>query len=114
MTAEEYDTVNTRFLRSTCQSMSEYCRSILLGEVTTFRYRNQSLDAIFEELVSLRKELNAIGNNLNQAVHKLNAIEYPDGSLCQRLETILGDEVRPTLAKIEARIARYSEVWLQR
>lgn len=72
------------------------------------------MDEIFEELVSLRKELNAIGNNLNQVIRRLNAVDHLDATLCHTVETILSDDVRPTIAKIEARIARYSEIWSQK
>lgn len=39
------------------------------------KYRNESLDAVMEELIFLRKELAAIGNNFNQAMHKLHTLQ---------------------------------------
>lgn len=82
--------IKARFEKSTCQKMSEYCRSILLGKVTTVKYRNESLDEMFEELVTLRKELNAVGNNLNQAVHKLNTLDVVTD---HKLLTVLKDVI---------------------
>lgn len=36
-------------------------------------HRNASLDRGLEELVTLKEELRAIGQNLNQIAHKINA-----------------------------------------
>ena len=43
------------------------------------------MDEMLEELALLRKELNAIGNNLNQAVRQKRNIyylDYPETLLC--------------------------------
>jgi hypothetical protein len=53
--------------------MSEYIRSVLLEKPITVNYRDKSMDEMLEELSLLRKELNAIGNNLNQAVRQINS-----------------------------------------
>lgn len=43
------------------------------------RFRNQSADDFLEEILLLRKELNAIGNNFNQLVRKLYTLDsIPD------------------------------------
>jgi hypothetical protein len=46
----------------------------LLEKPVGFKYRNESLDQVMEELMVLRKELNGIGNNLNQSVKKLHSL----------------------------------------
>ena len=61
--------------KTTCQSLSEYSRNVLLKEPVTVRYRNASADDFLEEMVGLKKELNAIGNNFNQAVHGCTTLE---------------------------------------
>lgn len=41
----------------------------------TIIYRNGSADDFLKEMLQLQKELNAIGNNFNQAVHKLHTLD---------------------------------------
>ncbi|MFT3980635.1 MAG: plasmid mobilization relaxosome protein MobC [Ferruginibacter sp.] len=62
--------------RTTSASLSEYARDVLLKEPVTVLYRNQTADDFLAEMILLRKELNAIGNNFNQAVHKLHTHDH--------------------------------------
>ena len=39
------------------------------------KFRNQSADDFLKEMLVLKKELNGIGNNFNQAVHKLHLLD---------------------------------------
>lgn len=63
------------YKKTTCNSLGEYIRSVLLKEPVIVRFRNQSTDDFLEEILLLRKELNAIGNNFNQLVHKLYTLD---------------------------------------
>ena len=75
LTPKEYEQLNNKFKATTCRKLSEYFRKILLlGKVTVFT-RNQSLDDFMAEMIELRKELNAIGINFNQVVHRLHVLE---------------------------------------
>lgn len=75
LTPEEYAKIEQKWKTSTCRKLSDYLRKHLLDKSITTTYRNQSLDNFIEETVMLRKELNAIGNNLNQAVKKLHTLQ---------------------------------------
>lgn len=72
---EEYNQINGHFKRSTCQKLSEYARNVLLQKPVQIKVRNQSADEILSVLLQIKKELNAIGNNYNQAVHKLHTLD---------------------------------------
>jgi hypothetical protein len=54
---------------------STYIRKMALGEPITVIYRNGSADDFLNEMIALKRELYAIGNNFNQAVHKLHTLE---------------------------------------
>ena len=56
--------------KTTEKDVSSYLRKIALQKPVTLKYRNQSADDFLKEMLPLKKELNAIGNNFNQAVHK--------------------------------------------
>jgi predicted GNAT family acetyltransferase len=75
LTAAEYKKMKTGFTNSTKQKLSEYLRAILLDKPITVYTRNQSFDDFLAEMILLRNELKAIGNNFNQSVRKLNAMQ---------------------------------------
>ena len=74
-TEEERKRLNKLRNKAQCNSLSEYARDVLLKEPVTIKYRNQTADEFLEEMIVLKKELNAIGNNFNQAVHKLHTLD---------------------------------------
>ncbi len=47
-------------------------REVVLQKPVLINFRNQSADDFLKDMLGLKKELNAIGNNFNQAVHKLH------------------------------------------
>jgi hypothetical protein len=73
---DEEKKLNKFFSRTTSGSLSEYARDVLLREPVNVIYRNQSADEFLAEMILLKKELNAIGNNFNQAVHKLHTLDH--------------------------------------
>ncbi len=76
LNADEKKKLLSFYGKTTCNSLSEYARSVLLKEPVTVLYRNQTADEFLAEMIQLKKELNAIGNNFNQAVHKLHTLDH--------------------------------------
>ena len=75
----EYDGLLTLYRQSTCQDLGNYIRRVALNKPVNLRYRNQSIDDFLADMIGLRKELNAIGVNFNQAVHRLHTLQFvPD------------------------------------
>lgn len=58
------------------EKRSEYIRRMILSKPHIGSYRNHSLDAFMEEMILLRKVLNGIANNFNQAVHTLHMTDH--------------------------------------
>lgn len=73
---KEYNTIYGHFSKTTCLKLSEYARTVLLQKPVTVKYRNQSADDFLQEMLQLKKELNAIGHNYNQAVKKLHTLNH--------------------------------------
>lgn len=73
---EEEKKLNKFFHRTTSGSLSEYARDLLLKEPVTILYRNQTADEFLAEMLLLKQQLNAIGNNFNQAVHRLHTLDH--------------------------------------
>lgn len=113
-TTEEYTKIERKWKTSTCRKLSEYIRKHLFNKPITTNYRNQSLDEFMSEIIRLRVELNAIGNNFNQAVKKLHTLqqipEFKNWIISSELEKkILLNKVE----EIKKHIQKISEKWLQ-
>ncbi|MBC5836702.1 plasmid mobilization relaxosome protein MobC [Flavobacterium sp. F-392] len=111
---EEYQKIHRKFSKSTCRKLSEYARKNLLEKPLTMNYRNQSLDEFMTEMIHLRRELNALGNNFNQAVKKLHTLqqiaEFKAWILSYELEK---KKLFNTMEEIKIHIRKISEKWLQ-
>lgn len=76
VTPEDYAKIKQRYQSSTCRSVSEYTRNILLNKPITLLYRDQSLDDLIEEIVVLNNEINILKNKQQELIEKLD--QYPE------------------------------------
>ena len=114
LTAIELETIHSKFAKSTCRKMSDYVRRVLLDKPITVNQRNQSLDDFMAEMILLRNELSAIGNNFNQTVKRLHALQQID-----EIKTwlILNETARQIITRkideIKSKINQIDSQWLQ-
>jgi len=114
LTPDEYAKIEKKWKASTCRKLSDHVRRSLFDKPVVTTYRNSSQDDLMAELTRLRSELNAVGNNFNQAVKKLHTLsqiaEFKSWLIAYEVEkNILSskvDEVRINVKKI-------LEIWLQ-
>ncbi|MFC0318713.1 MULTISPECIES: plasmid mobilization protein [Olivibacter] len=114
LTIKEYDRIKALSKESTTPQLSEYIRRVILEKPVTFFTRDRSMDELMQELMLLRKELNSIGINFNQAVKKLNALDRT-GEL-KSWATSYEMDRRQLLRQIEniaAVVAKMGGKWLQ-
>lgn len=111
----EYQKLEERFKKTVFRKLSEYTRNVLLEKTITVIYRDKAMDDILEELVLLRRELNAIGNNLNQAVRNINAAHGQAGADLWRslLSTVTG-RLEPAINQIREQMKQYADLWSQK
>lgn len=114
LTQCEYEKVVGQFKKTTCRKLSEYLRKVMLNKPVTTRVRNQSLDDFMTEMIALRNELSAIGNNYNQVVKRLHIMQDSREVktwlvLNQTAQKILGDKV----SEIKSKINQINDQWLQ-
>jgi hypothetical protein len=112
---KEFDVLHAQYQQSDCREISEYVRSMLLRKKVTMLYRNQSLDELIEELKLLRRELNAIANNFNQAVKKLNGSQHIMEIIqYASLAFIRQKALLEKIDTIKEKICNISDVWLRK
>ncbi len=115
MNKKEYDQLQRLQRKTTDKSLSNYIRKILLQKPVTIKYRNSSADDFLNDMLHLKRELHAIGNNYNQAVHKLHILEkIPEF----RNWIISSEQLRQSFFKkieeIDTAINKLYEQWLQK
>ncbi|WP_018612536.1 plasmid mobilization protein [Segetibacter koreensis] len=112
LTLSEYNEINNRFKATTCRKLSDYMRKVLLAGKVTVLTRNKSLDDFMTEMINLRNELNAIGKNYNQAVHKLHLFDkIPELREWILLHYVDHKILLNTVEQIKNRINQFAEKW---
>ncbi|WP_042479108.1 plasmid mobilization protein [Solitalea canadensis] len=114
LTEAEFKQLHRQFYKTTCPKLSNYARKVLLGKPVVATYRNQSLDELMSEAILLRKELNNVGNNFNQAVKKLHTL-YQLPEFRSWLETYETDrnQLLEKVETIKEQINKIAAQWLQ-
>jgi hypothetical protein len=67
---KEWDKVHKLTSNSTCRSISEYARKVLLEKPVRVFYRNQSFDEFEETMIRILAQLETFGDNFDRLVKK--------------------------------------------
>lgn len=114
LTPLEYAKIEKKWKASTCRKLSDYVRRSLFDKPIVTTYRNRSLDDFMAEMIRLRSELNAVGNNFNQAVKKLHMLsriaEFKSWLMTYEVEK---NTLFNKVDEVKNRIGKMSESWLQ-
>ncbi len=101
--------------KTTSQSISEYARNILLKKPVIIKYRNQSADEFLSEIIRLKNELNAIGNNYNQAIHRLHILDrIPQIKAWLLIHEPLYQSFIKNVEEIKTKMNQIYQSWLQK
>ena len=115
MNAAEFELAENFRKRTTERYLSTYLRKLSLQKPVTIKYRNQSADDFLQSMLELKKELSAIGNNFNQAVHKLHLLDkIPEFRLWVKQYGDMHQVFVHTTGQINSRINELYEQWLQK
>lgn len=101
--------------KTTEKDTSAYLRKVALQKPVTVKYRNESADDFLLDMLNLKKELNAIGNNFNQAVHKLHILDkIPEFRVWVQQYDGLQKVLISKVEEIKLRMNQLYELWLQK
>lgn len=110
-----YNRLNSFIGNSDCHSIGEVARRILSREKILCLHRDNTVDMVVEELASIRKELNAIGVNINQVVHHFHIVETAEQRMFQALKVAHQyDKVGEKVERLLEMVSGISKKWLQR
>lgn len=112
---KEYNKIQELYKKTTCQSISEYARSILLKKPVIIKYRNQSADELLSEMINLKNDLNAIGINYNQAVNRLHILDrIPEIKTWLLIHETLYQSFIKKVEEIKTQMNQIYQSWLQK
>ncbi|MBC6489679.1 hypothetical protein ACFSQD_05055 [Flavihumibacter stibioxidans] len=115
MNETEFNQLEKFQQQTTEKDTSSYLRKVVLQKPVTVKYRNESADDFLLDMLSLKKELNAIGNNFNQAVHKLHLLDkIPEFRLWVQQYDSLQKALIGKVDEIKLRMNQLYEQWLQK
>lgn len=97
------------------RGVSNYARNILLQKPVIVKYRNESANDILSEMIRLKNELNAIGNNFNQAVHRLHTLDkIPEIKIWLLHNEIVKQSFMNKVEEIRLKMIKIHEQWSQK
>ena len=115
MNDAELNQLTTLQQKTTERDISSYLRKVSLQKPVTVKYRNQSADDFLKQMLELKKELNGIGNNFNQAVHKLHILDkIPEFRFWIQQYDGLQKSLVSKVEEIKLKVSQLYEQWLQK
>ena len=115
MNNTEFEKVENLRKKTTERYLSSYVRKLSLEKPVTVKYRNQSADDFLKEMLGLKKELNGIGNNFNQAVHKLHLLDkIPEFRVWVNEYDGLQKSLVDKVEEIKLKVSQLYEQWSQK
>ena len=115
MNDNEFEQMEKLRKKSTERNLSSYVREVVLQKPVLINYRNQSADEFLKDMLGLKKELNSIGNNFNQAIHKLHILDkIPEFRVWVNHYDGLHQSLVNKVEEIKLRMNQLYEEWLQK
>ena len=114
LTDKEFIILESRCKDTTCRSISDYVRRCLFNKPIATLTRDASADEAILQMSHLNRELNAIGNNFNQLVRKVNASSQT--AEIKGLLLFFDSQKKAMFSKInevKEQLTKLSERWLQ-
>lgn len=99
-----YNKLKSQVQQSNASTVGELVRKIVTSEKVTFFVKDISMEEPTAELIRIRKEINAIGRNINQ----LTEAHHTSGSLDEKITHLL--EVDKLYRQVAGKVC---EVWKQ-
>lgn len=84
---------------SNCQTLGEFARQILQREEIIWYHKDATMDGVAAELAGIKKELKAIGTNINQVTRYFNSTALPSQKIFEALKIL--DDYKKVSNKVD-------------
>ncbi|MFI5452173.1 mobilization protein [Pedobacter sp. UC225_61] len=110
-----YQKLGKLLSESECQTLADVARKILANQKINCVYKDASMDEPMEQLALIRKELKAMGVNINQQTRYFNACKTDSEKRFHAERTINQlEKLEPLANKLFTLISKLAEKWLQK
>lgn len=110
-----FQKLNKILAESDCQSLAEVARKILTNQKINCFYKDASMNQPMEEMALIRKELKAIGVNINQQTRYFNACTTDAEKKFHNDQTLmLFIKVEGKVERLFELISKLAQRWLQK
>ncbi|MFB2119898.1 mobilization protein [Parapedobacter sp. 2B3] len=98
---------------SDCRSIGEVARKILSNQRINCLHRDITLNGAMEEMALIRKEIKAIGVNINQQTHRFHVAETPTERAFHHIKTSAEyNRIEPKIEQLLSIISKLAQRWL--
>jgi len=114
VTEDEYQRLADFAQKGNCHSIADAARRILSSQKITLLHKDISMDGPMEELAGIRKELRAIGININQITRHFNSSDEGQQRIFHALK--VAEQYRMVDEKVTMLLEQISKLairWLQ-
>jgi len=110
-----YQRLTTMQKQSDCRSICEIARKILSRERINLFQKDVSMNGPMEELALIRKEIKAIGININQQTHYFHSSQTPAERAFYVSKTAeLYKAIDQKVERLLSIVTKLAELWLQK
>ncbi|WP_134090263.1 mobilization protein [Olivibacter sp. XZL3] len=114
VTLNEFNKLEKVRKESDCRSIGEVVRKMLSKQRVTYLHRDISMNGPMEELALIRKEIKAIGININQQTHRFHTSQNEAERAFFALKTAsVYKQMEPKLEHLLSIVSKLAEKWLQ-
>ena len=113
LTPVEYKILYGKYKKTTCRSLSQFVRAVLLDKPLVATYRNASQDDLLQAMATLTQELSAIGNNVNQSVKKLHTLREGEAAGWAVRHASESEQLLLKINEAKALLNSMAERWLR-
>ncbi|WP_130857907.1 mobilization protein [Olivibacter jilunii] len=115
ITESEFNKLEKIRQESDCKSIGEVVRKILAKRKITYLHRDISMNGPMEELALIRKEIKAIGININQQTHRFHTSQSNGERAFHALKTAsIYKQLEPKIDELLDIVSKLAKKWLQR
>ncbi|MEH6308941.1 mobilization protein [Olivibacter sp. SDN3] len=113
VTLNEFNKLEKVRKESDCRSIGEVVRKMLLKQRITYLHKDISMNGPMEELALIRKEIKAIGVNINQQTHRFHTSQNEAERAFFALKTASTyKQMEPKLEHLLSIVSKLAEKWL--
>lgn len=80
LSEQEWNKIHKLTSKTTCRSVSDYCRKVLLNEPVRVFQRNQSFDDLEEDLAPLLPMLKTFGDDMHAITQSMSPSRHQNGT----------------------------------